>query len=140
MRSGQTHVESFRRVFGEGRHGLSARVDVVLVDGGGFSGSPSRYDAMLAGRRHRLAELDATVDSLSTAAALSPAAAEVYLRAQVDILAHEAEKAREPLNVTDLLTARRFAETRPDTFVEKVQELLVKARRNAEAFRLCDVR
>ena len=58
----------------------------------------------------------------------------------MDILAHEAEKTGERLIVTDVLAARRFAETSPDTFVEKVQELLGKARRNAEAFRLCDVR
>jgi membrane associated rhomboid family serine protease len=140
MKPGQTHVESFRRVIGESRHGLSARVDVVLLDGGGFSGSPSRYEAVLAGRRARLSELEATAALLTVAADMSPADAEPLLRRQIDILASTAERTREPLIVTDLLSARRAAETSPDLYVEKVQRLIDQTRRSAEAFRRCDVR
>jgi hypothetical protein len=140
MKPGQTHVESFRRVVGESRHGLSARVDVVLLDGGGFSGSQSRYEAVLAGRRARLSELEATAALLTVAAGMSPADAEPFLRQQIDILASTAERTREPLIVTDLLSARRAAETSPDLYVEKVQRLIDQTRRSAEAFRRCDVR
>jgi hypothetical protein len=140
MRPGQTHVESFRRVSGESRHGLSARVDVVLLDGGGFSGSPSRYEAILAGRKARLSELEATTAILAVAADMPPADAEPYLRQQIDTLASTAERTREPLIVTDLMAARRAAETSPDLYVEKVQRLIASSQRSAEAFRLCDVR
>lgn len=140
MRPGQTHVESFRRVTGESRHGLSVRVDVVLIDGGGFSGSPSRYEAMRAGRRARLSELDATAAMLTVAAGMPPADAEPFLRKQIDILASTAEQTHQPLIVTELMTARRAAETTPHAYAERVERLIAQTRHSAEALRLCDVR
>lgn len=67
LRVRQTHSGGFRSIRGTSRRALTARADVVLIDGAGFSGSPARYQAMLHGRAHRLEELRATSESLRLA-------------------------------------------------------------------------
>lgn len=71
LRVGQTHSGGFRSIRGTSRRGLTARADVVLIDGAGFSGSAARYQAMLDGRAHRLEELRATAESLQQAMAMA---------------------------------------------------------------------
>lgn len=140
MRPGQTHVESFRRVVGESRHGLSARVDVVLIDGGAFSGSRARYDAMLEGRQFRLTELEAIHAALKTAATMPPADAERLLTGVIDVRAAASEQARQPVLITELLTARREAELHPDRFAAALQTLTAQTQRMADSLRRCDAR
>lgn len=140
MRPRQTHVELFQPLGGERRRTLSARVDVVLIDGGGFSGSRARYDAMLNGRRHRLEELTAIRAALTAAAAMAPLDAVLYLTQQIDVRAAVSEHNREPLIISELLAARRGAELHAERFATILQRLTDQAQRNAELLRLCDVR
>jgi membrane associated rhomboid family serine protease len=140
LRPGQTHVESFRRVVGESRHGLSARVDVVLIAGGGFSGSRARYDAMLEGRRFRLTELEAIHATLVAVERVPPAQAEPVIRSSIDLRATMSEESRQPLLISELLAARRYAERNDQGFPVNVRTLIDQTQRMADDLRRCDVR
>lgn len=140
LRVGQTHSGGFRSIRGTSRRALTARADVVLIDGAGFSGSPARYQAILDGRAHRLEELRATSESLRQAMAMPDEEADPFLTARIDERARASEVRRLPLLIQPLLEARRNAGQKNGRLRESAGRGAEAARHAADALAQCDVR
>ncbi len=140
LRPGQTFGGGFRSIRGTSRRGLTARADVVLIDGAGFSGSPARYQAMLDGRAHRLEELRATAESLLQAMEMPDEEADRFLTARIDERARAAEERRQPLLISPLLAARRNAGQKHGRWRESAGSAAEAAGNAAETLARCDVR